>query len=271
MKKLIHQIFNKRGYVIAGIEEHGRLKNHSTKLNEFAREFYFLVGRANLSNLPPVPSSDLISCLQDLIGTSPFEGLSILDALYETKEIDGDICEFGIAQGATSRLLATWLMEENSKKNLWLFDSFQGLSEPTSEDRLKDDIFNLGGMKEYGGTMAFGQEVAKKKLAQINFPQDRLRMVPGFIEETIKNEDLPETVTFAYVDFDLYKPIKVALSYLKRTLSPGGIIIVDDYDFFSTGAKKAVDEFIEENKDDFHGTFPEKELGHFYVMRRNIK
>lgn len=48
------------------------------------------------------------------------------------------------------------------------------------------------------------------------------------------------------MDFDFYNPIKVALDFLHRVTPIGAIIIVDDYDFFSTGAKKAANEFVEE-------------------------
>lgn len=51
-------------------------------------------------------------------------------------------------------------------------------------------------------------------------------------------------ICFAYVDFDFYEPILVALEFLDQHLSIGGIVIVDDYDFFSTGVKTAVDEFV---------------------------
>ena len=47
------------------------------------------------------------------------------------------------------------------------------------------------------------------------------------------------------MDFDFYESTKFTLEFLHRTAPPGAVIIVDDYDFFSTGAKAAVDEWIE--------------------------
>ena len=49
-----------------------------------------------------------------------------------------------------------------------------------------------------------------------------------------------------YVDFDFYSPISVALRFLNKRLVTGGVIVVDDYGFFSSGAKTAVDEFLKE-------------------------
>ena len=48
------------------------------------------------------------------------------------------------------------------------------------------------------------------------------------------------------MDFDFYEPIKTALNFLHDATPSGAIIMVDDYDFFSTGVKTAVDEFIKE-------------------------
>ena len=44
--------------------------------------------------------------LAQLIGTTVGEGLYICDALQHALDVPGDVCEFGVAQGATSRLLA---------------------------------------------------------------------------------------------------------------------------------------------------------------------
>ena len=38
---------------------------------------------------------------------------------------------------------------------------------------------------------------------------------------------------------------------LEKIIVPNGIIIVDDYDFFSTGVKKAVDYWFNQNKENF--------------------
>lgn len=268
MKKLISRVFQKAGYIVVNQYEFDDLKNSSRKVFEFAQEIYHLARETKLQYLAPQPSERLLLSISSLIGTSPFEGLSILNKLHKTYEIEGDICEFGIAQGATSRLIATWMLDENSKKKLWLFDSFQGLSTPTKEDKLKDDIFNLGSMDKYDGKMAYTVDVARKKLESIHFPEDQLVIIPGFIEDSIRSRSLPQSVSFAYVDFDLYSPIKTALQYLYSVLSKGGVIIVDDYDFFSTGAKTVVDEFMESKKDEYTIEIPDQNLGYFCILTR---
>lgn len=116
--------------------------------------------------------------------------------------------------------------------------------------------------------MAFGEWEVRDRLKNAEFPLARVHIVPGFIEETIKSRQLPETVAFAYVDFDFYEPIRIALEYLDRCMPPGGHIMVDDYGFFSAGAQAAVDEFAAARADGYERLFPYPFAGHFIVLRK---
>jgi hypothetical protein len=208
-----------------------------------------------------------ISLLSNLIGTGFGEGLYLLDSLQKSLIIEGDICEFGVAQGATSALIANEL--KNTNKNFWLFDSFEGLPKPTDKDSLINDIFNLGSMEAYKGQMACSVDLVKSRLSDINFPFERTKIIPGFIEKTIFDPNLPKKVCFAYIDFDFYEPILIALNYLDCVLQPGGFVIIDDYNFFSGGVKIAVDEFHNNNKKKYEIQFPIKSAGFFCILRKN--
>lgn len=207
-----------------------------------------------------------IDLLSDLMGTSPSEAFHILYNLNMSLTLEGDICEFGVAQGTTSALMGNEI--KDGSKNIWLFDSFQGLPMPTEKDLLKDDIFNLGTMNAYAGTMACGLDMVTERLGKISFPFDRVKVIPGFIEKTIGLDALPEKVCFAYVDFDFYEPIKIAMKFLDKVMVSGGCVVVDDYDWFSTGAKTAVDEFMEEFSGLYTIQVPRKELGHFCIIKK---
>ena len=211
----------------------GKLLNASTELEKLARATVF----------PDLPEKNgRQELMVQLLGTQLSEALHVVAHLNRTLHLEGDVCEFGVAQGATSALIANEIRETNKK--LWLFDSFEGLPRPTEQDILIDDIFNLGSIEKYQGLMASGQDQVTGRLNAINFPFDRVQIVPGFIEKTAQSASLPKQVCFAYVDFDFYEPIKIALELLESRLPIGGVMIVDDYGFFSEGAKTAVDEFV---------------------------
>lgn len=179
-----------------------------------------------------------------LLGTPPSEAYFIVEGLARSRDLPGDVCEFGVAQGETSALIANEIAPLHGKR-LHLFDSFEGLPKPTEKDQLKDDIFSLGSIEAYAGTMSCAEDMVRGRLNAISFPPERYSIHKGFIEQLIhEDKGLPKQVCFAYVDFDFYEPIKIALDFLHRATPPGAVIVVDDYDFFSTGAKTAVDEFV---------------------------
>ena len=110
----------------------------------------------------------------------------------------GDVCEFGVAQGETSALIGDEISENS--KILHLFDSLQDCLRPRT---------------------------------MITFPKSKYHKHQGFIEELVKTKSrFPEKVSFAFVDFDFDEPIKIALEFFYTTLTKGGVIMVDNYDFF---------------------------------------
>jgi hypothetical protein len=224
----------------------------------------------NASNELVAPNAMRLKLLARLAGTPPFEAYCIIQALSQCKDVSGDVCEFGVAQGETSALIANEIA--SSAKAMHLFDSFEGLPKPTEKDQLKDDVFALGSMEAYAGTMSYPEDMVRARLAAISFPTERFVIHKGYLENTIYNNTaLPKQVSFAYVDFDFYEPIKVALEYLHGVTRPGAILIVDDYDYFSTGAKTATDEFVQAKHadgTDYECFVPDKRLGHFAVLTR---
>jgi len=193
-------------------------------------------------------------------------GLYLIEYLHQSLALEGDVCEFGTGQGVISALLANGI--KNTDKKIWLFDSFEGFAEPSEKDILIDDVLRLGSAEAYQGMMSFPEEMIRARLSDISFPPDRIRIVPGFIERTIHGPRIPQTVCFAYVDFNFYDPILIALQFLDTVIQPGGFIVVDDYAFFSQGAKSAVDEFYDSRKEKYSIDLPVTTGGKFCILSR---
>jgi O-methyltransferase len=181
------------------------------------------------------PNEKRARLLASLQGTSIVEALFILKYLYSAIVVEGDICEFGVAQGATSALLANEI--RSTSRHIWLFDSFAGLPEPTEDDEVVDK-------RDWAGAMRSPRFRVEQRLRKIGFPHDRVHIVAGFFPESAKR-NAPDQVCFAYVDFDLYQPICDALEFVDQRMPTGGMIVVDDYGYsVFPGAKKAVDNFV---------------------------
>ena len=77
-----------------------------------------------------------------------------------------------------------------------------------------------------------------------------------------------ESLAVFRLDGDLYESTMDALVAREPKVSEGGFVIVDDYDFFSTGAKTAVDEFTADHANSWSVTIAPREYGHYAVLTR---
>ena len=166
----------------------------------------------------------------------------LLSLLEETLKIKGDIVEFGCYRGDTSILLERRLEKfrrenpEASLKLLWIYDSFEGLPEKTREDSsVAGDQFKAGEL------LVTKREVIEKfKRSGLKIPRIR----KGFFEN-LEETDIPEKISFAFLDGDLYGSIKTSLKLVENRIEKGGIIIVHDYNNPELpGSSKAVDEWL---------------------------
>jgi hypothetical protein len=168
-----------------------------------------------------------------------------LHGLYETTKhvvknsISGDFVECGVARGGSAALIGLTLGQMHARRNLWLFDTFQGLPKP-SQDNPDYKIASL-----YTGTCVASLEEVQRSLHSLGVI-DNVYLVPGLFQDTIPNAPI-ESISLLHLDGDWYESIKVCLDSLYDKVSPGGVIQFDDYGHWA-GARKAVDEFMMSRK-----------------------
>lgn len=152
-----------------------------------------------------------------------------------TAGVPGDVTEFGCYVGTTSVYLADRL--KDTDRTLWLYDSFEGLPPKTTEDQ-----------SPAGEQFVTGELLATKKQLISNLKQARVpmpRITKGWFSD-LTSADVPEKVAFAFLDGDYYHSVKDPLKLLWPRLSPGAIVVVDDYaNEALPGAAKAVNEWLQ--------------------------
>jgi len=266
LKRAISACFGLFGLKIGRTETYNNCLDHlEGKYTKLVAELEACFREIIFRELPPCAGR--IELLAQLLGTQASEALYILTYLHKSLKLEGEVCEFGVAQGTTSALLANEI--RSTEKNLYLFDSFEGLPKPDKKDLLLNDIFNLGSIENYTGKMSCAIEMVESRLKAISFPSARVKIIPGFIKETINcNQDLPQKICFAYLDFDFYEPTLTTLKFLDKNLSAGGFVIIDDYNFFSSGIKTAIDEFLKGESTNYETILPLKFSGHFCILRK---
>lgn len=167
----------------------------------------------------------------------------LLELLEKTLDVKGDVVEFGCYRGDTSVLLERRLEKyrnENPDKTLkllWIYDSFEGLPAKT-----KEDSSAAGDQFKAGELLVTKREVIEKfKRSGLKIPRIR----KGFFEDLNPDEDVPEKISYAFLDGDLYTSIKTSLKLVENRMAKDGIIIVHDYNNPELpGSARAVDEWL---------------------------
>lgn len=187
-----------------------------------------------------------------------FTGAEPLYHLYqsvrylETAAVQGAFVECGVWKGGSAMMMAYALNKDHREREIWLYDTFDGMSEPGSEDVdfRGDSAANL--LKEQPKDpeqkniwCVSALEEVRKNMQSTGFPEEKTRYVKGKVEDTIPAE-IPEKIALLRLDTDWYGSTHHELKHLYPRLVKGGVLIIDDYGHWK-GARKAVDEYFLSN------------------------
>jgi O-methyltransferase len=167
-------------------------------------------------------------------------------------QIPGDIVECGVWRGGSSMAMALALLRlSDTGRDLWLYDTFQGMTDPTDADKMHNgtgaeqllaaakqhEVFERSLMLAYASL-----EDVRNNMRATGYPMEHIRFVPGPVEQTIPGS-LPDRIALLRLDTDWYESTRHELAHLYPRLCSDGILIIDDYGHWQ-GARKAVDEYF---------------------------
>lgn len=164
--------------------------------------------------------------------------------------IKGDFVECGVWKGGSSMLIALMLKEyEEFERKIYLYDTFDGMSEPTFEDISCDGVDAKSQLSKENKNKSDSiwcyvpiNEV-RQNLLNTEINESQLVFVQGKVEETIP-EIMPLSISLLRLDTDWYESTKHEMENLYPLLRSKGVLIVDDYGHWQ-GAKKAIDEYFQ--------------------------
>lgn len=178
---------------------------------------------------------------------------ALIDAVsyIEKAGIPGAIVECGVWRGGSMMACALALKGlKATNRELYLFDTFTGMTPPTVADVDSTGVSALDIIRTYvrgqnrlGWCEAPLLEV-QENMRRTGYPSDRIHLVQGPVESTIP-ENAPKTIALLRLDTDWYESTRHELDHLYERIPPGGVIIIDDYGHWQ-GARRAVDEFLEQ-------------------------
>ncbi len=171
----------------------------------------------------------------------------------ETHNIPGCFVEAGTWKGGCAAMMALAnLRYGKTRRQIYLFDSFQGIPEPDAEKDDKDWIqqhmyLSLdnchGQLRPVGCIVASQGDVEKVFFDVVGYSREKVEIIPGWFQDTLpKVEPRMESIAILRLDGDLYDSIRTCLEILYPRLVKNGFLIIDDWSL--AGARTAVKEFF---------------------------
>jgi hypothetical protein len=162
----------------------------------------------------------------------------------QQRQILGAVVECGVWNGGASATMAAAMATGGGWRDMWLFDSFEGLPPPTAEDPAE---VHAG---YHAGWCLGHPEMARACIRAEGLPEERLHIVKGWFADTFPMVS-PGTIALLHVDADWYAPVKLCLETFYDLVAPGGVIVLDDYGRWD-GCRVATDEFLANRGLDVH-------------------
>lgn len=206
-----------------------------------AVDFFFFGSRAHLVNWLQYESLFESSFNTTMVEPDSYKKLIQGVSYCLGSAVEGDVAEFGTCHGDTASILAKSLnyyiqgyarserAHDLSRRNLHLFDSFEGFPSAQSAEDRKSPHIRSG---VWGAGTATGlSAVELLELCERYLPKEQIKIYEGWYKDTLC--DIPASTRFAllHMDCDLYSSTYEVLDYLLENdqLSDGCAIFFDNW------------------------------------------
>jgi hypothetical protein len=172
----------------------------------------------------------------------------LASAVEETGQ-QGAFVECGVWKGGCAGVMAAVAQTARSNRKIWLFDSFEGLPEPTAEDGQMAKLYAgrddaTGRLSTINRCVGLLEDVRELLFGKLKIDERNVVIRKGWFQESLPQAATEiGPITILRIDADWYESVETCFKCLYEHVIPGGYIILDDY-FFWEGCRKATDEFI---------------------------
>ncbi len=248
MKHIIHNIFLKIHNIFKRKTGYFFLKKSLLKYSTYRSLIDDI-------NIPEASNNNL-----DIINTGKKLGVSMrnvwsliqsIEYLYHNK-VEGVFVESGIYTGNSLILMQKIQTQLGLNKEILGYDTFEGMVKPSKYDKWINNP-ELNAVEKYNNLKKSNNPWMYASMSQVknhlnNNLNDisNIKFIKGDVRETLnENKNLPDKISLLRLDTDFYESTKKELEILYPKLQTNGVLIIDDYGFFS-GSKKAVDEYFKD-------------------------
>ena len=170
-------------------------------------------------------------------------------------DVEGVLVECGVATGNTPAAWITELVRLGAEREIHMYDTFTGLTEPSEHDYTcadgpwqmsNEEVVNYWRAQKINTTTNnwcyTPLETVQNRLAATGY--GKLEYIVGDVMQTLADDaNIPEKIAVLRLDTDWYESTAFELERLYEKVVVGGLIIFDDY-YLWAGQRKAADEFF---------------------------
>jgi O-methyltransferase len=159
---------------------------------------------------------------------------SLVQCVFELDATQGNIVECGVARGGSAAILA-WA----SGRHCWLYDSMQGLPEPSKVDTPTNPAHPSAA--SYVGGNETSPEIVASAFQALKLLPSCYTLHAGWFEDTFALPG-PDKIALLHIDADWYDSVLLCLDAWYDKVNPGGFIVLDDYGYWD-GCRLAYEQF----------------------------
>ncbi|MFO0556122.1 MAG: TylF/MycF/NovP-related O-methyltransferase [Polyangiaceae bacterium] len=191
----------------------------------------------------------VIEAVRPYTMTTPPNMFSLMRAVeyVVAAKIPGSFVECGVWRGGSMMIVAKTLQRLGREDyDLYLYDTFEGMTAPTTKDATHDAVPALQTFEELqakGEKWCYASlEEVRENVLRTGYKKERVHFVRGPVEETLPGS-APADICLLRLDTDWYQSTKHELETLYPRLSQRGVLIIDDYGHWK-GSRQATDEYF---------------------------
>ncbi len=193
-----------------------------------------------------------------MTGVRPAPGGGRRRALLRgARDLPGAFAECGVWRGGSVLAMILTLQELGvGDRDIHLYDTFEGMTEPTEHDTSHRGPARPGGLerRRQRGASGRGRRCSARRssarrasaatLLATGYPPERLHLVRGPGRGDPPRHARRTQLALLRLDTDWYESTRHELEHLYPRLCDGGVLIIDDYGHWE-GARQAVDEYFD--------------------------
>jgi hypothetical protein len=177
-----------------------------------------------------------------MIGLKRLDNLQFCVEDVLDKGVPGDLIETGVWRGGATIFMRAILKAHNvTDRRVWVADSFGGLPIPNPRKYPADAGADLHSVR----FLAISLEQVKSNFARYGLLDEQVQFLKGWFRDTLPTSPIQQLAVLR-LDGDLYESTMDALVALYPKLSPGGYLIVDDYNAVP-GCRQAIQDYREQH------------------------